>query len=63
VNSHGNFVYQNRKGIFEHILGGSVDTKLLDVRVIDDATKKSVYATQTKIAESKSESNCPLCFI
>lgn len=52
---------KNRKGIFEYILGGSVDTKLLDVRVFDDATKKSVYATQTKIAESKSESNCPLC--
>jgi hypothetical protein len=26
---------QNRKGIFEFLLGGSVDTKLLDVRVFD----------------------------
>lgn len=52
---------KNRKGIFEYILGGSSDTKLLDVRVFDDATKKSVYATQTAKAEKKGESNCPLC--
>ena len=52
---------KNRKGIFEYILGGSVDTKLLDVRVFDDATKKSVYTTQSAEAESKDESNCPLC--
>jgi 5-methylcytosine-specific restriction endonuclease McrA len=52
---------KNRKGIFEFILGGSTDTKLLDVRVFDDATKKSVYAEQTKTAEAKGESNCPLC--
>lgn len=50
---------KNRKGVFEYILGGSVDTKLLEVRVFDEATKKSVYATQT--AKSKSKSNCPLC--
>ena len=54
---------KNRKGIFEFILGGSTDTKLLDVRVFDEATKKSVYATQTKKAETNSESNCPLCAI
>lgn len=54
---------KNRKGIFEFILGGSVDTKLLDVRVFDDATKKSVYATQTKEAKAKGESNCPLCAV
>jgi len=52
---------KNRKGIFEYILGGSVDTKLLDVRVFDEATKKSVYAQQTAEAETNSESNCPLC--
>lgn len=54
---------KNRKGIFEYILGGSVDTKLLDVRVFDDATKKSVYAKQTQDAEKKAISNCPLCAI
>jgi len=54
---------KNRKGVFEYILGGSTDTKLLDVRVFDEATKKSVYTTQTNIAKSKSLSNCPLCSI
>jgi 5-methylcytosine-specific restriction endonuclease McrA len=54
---------KNRKGVFEYILGGSVDTKLLDVRVFDDAIKKSVYATQTAKAEKKGESNCPLCAV
>lgn len=52
---------KNRKGIFEFILGGSVDTKLLHVRVFDEATKKSVYAVQTKKAKDKNTSNCPLC--
>ena len=54
---------KNRKGVFEFILGGSVDTKLLEVRVFDDATKKSVYAKQTNEAKAKNESNCPLCAI
>jgi 5-methylcytosine-specific restriction endonuclease McrA len=52
---------KNRRGIFEYILGGSVDTKLLDVRVFDEAVKKLVYSTQTATAQTKSESNCPLC--
>jgi hypothetical protein len=54
---------KNRKGIFEFILGGMKDTKLLDVRVFDEATKKAVYAEQTKKAKAKGKSNCPLCAI
>lgn len=54
---------KNRKGIFEFILGGSVDTKLLEVRVFDEATKKSIYAKQTNEAKTKNNSNCPLCTI
>lgn len=54
---------KNRKGIFEYLLGGSSDTKLLDVRVFDDATKKSVYAKQKTEAENKGISNCPLCAV
>jgi len=57
------FYVKNRKGIFEYILGGSTDTKLLDIRVFDDATKNSVYATQTAEAEKQGISNCPLCAI
>lgn len=60
---YGDPYVKNRKGIFEYILGGSTDTKLLDVRVFDEATKKSVYASQTKKAEAKCESNCPLCAV
>ncbi|MDR1016932.1 MAG: DUF262 domain-containing protein [Coriobacteriales bacterium] len=54
---------KNRKGIFEYILGGETDTKLLEVRVFDDATKKIVYEQQTTEAENKGISNCPLCAI
>ena len=54
---------KNRKGIFEYILDGSTDTKLLEVRVFDEATKKATYATQTVAAEKKHISNCPLCAI
>ncbi len=54
---------KNRKGIFEYLLGGAADTKLLDVRVFDEATKKSVYARQTAEAEAAGTSNCPLCAI
>jgi len=54
---------KSRKGIFEFILGGSTDTKLLEVRVFDEATKKSVYAKQTVEAEKKGTSNCSLCAI
>ena len=52
---------KNRKGIFEYILGGEKDTKLLNVRVFDEATKKAVYKQQTKEAKEKGVSNCPLC--
>jgi len=54
---------KNRKGVFEFILGGSTDFKLLDVRVFDEATKKSVYAKQTNEAEKNGTSNCSLCSI
>lgn len=54
---------KSRKGIFEFILGGSTDTKLLEVRVFDETTKKSVYVTQTKGAELEKISNCSYCAI
>lgn len=53
----------SRKGIFEFVLGGSTDTKLLNVRVFDDKVKKTTYAKQTQEAEAKGISNCPLCAI
>ena len=54
---------KNRKGIFEYILGCSVDTKLLEVRVFDEAIKKAVYVTQTANAKKKGKSNCSNCAI
>lgn len=60
---YADFYVKNRRGIFEYILGGCVDQKLLDIRVFDDATKKQVYERQTAEAKAKGESNCPLCAI
>lgn len=53
----------NRRGIFEYILGGLEDAKLLNVRVFDDATKRKVYKEQKDRAEAEGVSNCPLCAI
>lgn len=58
---YGDSYVKNRKGIWEYVLGGSVDTRLLEVRVFDDATKKSTYAQQTKAAQNESRSNCSHC--
>jgi hypothetical protein len=52
---------KSSKGIFEYLLGGSVDTKLLDVRVFDTKVKRVAYAKQTQAVEGKGKSNCPLC--
>jgi len=62
-NLYGDPFVKNRKGVFEFILGGSTDTKLLDIRVFDEATKRSVYAKQKKEAEAKGISNCSHCTI
>lgn len=54
---------QNKKGIFEYVLGGCEDHKLLNVRMFDEPTKRAVYGKQTEEARSKGISNCPLCAI
>lgn len=60
---YGDGYVKNRKGIWEYVLGGSVDAKLLDIRIFDEPTKKATYAKQTKAAEAKGISNCPNCEI
>jgi hypothetical protein len=60
---YANPFVKNRKGIFEFVLGGKRDTKLLDVRVFDEATKRTTYERQTSVAREKGKSNCPLCAI
>ena len=58
---YADFYVTDKKGIFEYLLGGCTDTKLLHVRIFDESVKKSAYAKQTAAAEKKGESNCPLC--
>lgn len=53
----------SKKGVFEYILGWCHDKTLLNVRVFNDATKKSVYQKQTEKAAADGVSNCPLCAI
>lgn len=60
---YGDPYVKNRKGIWEYVLGGETDFKLLDIRVFDDATKKANYATQTKDAEANGVSNCMHCVL
>lgn len=54
---------ENKSGIFEYVLGGEQDTKLLNVRVFDEKIKRQVYKIQTDDAELKGISNCPYCAI
>ena len=60
---YGDPYVKNRRGVCEFILGDCVDTKLLNIRVFDEATKNLTYKKQTDEAIQKSESNCPLCAI
>ena len=52
---------ENDKGIFEYLLGGSQDTKLLEIRMFDPKTKKAAYVRQTQAAKAAGTSNCPSC--
>lgn len=60
---YGDSFVKNRRGIFEYVLGGEVDTKLLEIRLFDEPTKRSAYELQTTTAKRKRVSNCPLCVI
>lgn len=58
---YGDPYVKDRRGIFEYILGGQKDYRLLDIRIFDEATKRTVYKKQTAEAIAKDMSNCPLC--
>ena len=58
---YADYYVKNRAGVFEYILGGCVDTKLLNIRVFDEVTKRTVYEQQTQAAQANDVSNCPLC--
>lgn len=57
------FEVKDRRGVFEYILGGSKEKKLLNIRVFDEPTKKIAYRKQTEFAKVKNVSNCPLCAV
>lgn len=46
----GDAFVKNRKGIYEYLLGGATDARLLDVRVFEESTKRAAYKTQTDAA-------------
>ena len=52
---------EDKKGVFEYILGGEVDKSLLKIRFFEPSIAKSVYAKQTQEAKAKGISNCPIC--
>ena len=51
----------DKRGIFESVLGGCTDPRLLNIRLFDKRTIKTVYERQTVDAKSKGLSNCPYC--
>ncbi len=53
----------NRRGVFEYVLGGCQDTKLLNIRLFDKPTMRKVYEQQTEVAKAEGISNCPYCSI
>ena len=53
----------NNRGIYEYLLGGKTDPKLLAVRLFDDRTKVAAYEQQTQKAKTDGVSNCPLCAV
>ena len=58
---YADFCVKNKRGIYEYLLGGEQDKKLLDIRIFDEPTKKAVYTKQTDVAKTQGVSNCPHC--
>lgn len=62
VNALMSDTYVKRKvGIYDFVLGGESDTKLIEVRVFDEKTKLAAYGKQTLMATDAGTSNCPMC--
>lgn len=60
---HDDYV-TNHRGVFEFVLGGCKDAKLLNVRFFrDKAMLRKVYQEQTDKAKTEGTSNCPHCAI
>lgn len=53
----------DKRGVYEYLLGGEKETKLLNVRVFDEKTRQAAYGGQTKKAKADGISNCPVCTV
>jgi hypothetical protein len=53
----------DKKGIWDFVLGGEEDSRLLNIRVFDDNTKRTVFTRQTADAKANGVSNCPNCIL
>lgn len=51
------------KNVYEYVLGGCEDDKLLDVRCFENSDKILMYNKQTNLAREKDISNCPDCVL
>ena len=62
---YSDYFVNDKKGCYEYILNGckQEDTKLLNIRLFDEPTKKTVYESQIQTAKIKNISNCPMCVI
>ena len=58
-----NFIGNNKRGIFEYVLGREENKALLNVRIFNDDIKKKKYKEQTDKAMAEGISNCPLCAV
>ena len=57
------YAVENKKGIFEYVLGGCVHPNLLNIRLFDKSMKATAYNQQTAEAQKNGVSNCPLCAV
>lgn len=51
----------DKKNIYEYVLGGETEVRLLNIRLFDKNTKQRVYDRQTSEAKKNGSSNCPDC--
>lgn len=66
INSKVQALYEDpdvtkKSGIFEYVLGGEKEPKLLNIRTFSKTDIKSKYAEQTNKAKQNGTSNCPTC--
>ena len=50
-----------KSGVFEYVLGGKTEHKLIHVRLFDEGVKRQAYKTQTDAAQKAGKSNCSVC--